>query len=85
MLAAVPCCCCCCCCCCCFLDRCPRCSLCGSGGWLAPLVVVDLLSLGIGKGKALRELREEGRGEERNLENYVGKVIGKLDRLTAVL
>ena len=47
--------------------------------------VVDLLSLGIGKGKALRELREEGRGEERNLENYVGKVIGKLDRLTAVL
>ena len=47
--------------------------------------IVDLLSLGIGKNKALRELREESKGEDRNLENYVGKVIGKLDRITVAM
>lgn len=46
---------------------------------------MDLLSLGIGKGKALKELKEESKTEDEDLRDYVTKVVGKLDKLTAGL
>jgi hypothetical protein len=44
-----------------------------------------VLSLGIGKTKALRELREDIKAEDEDLRDYVGKVINKLDKITSNL
>ena len=46
---------------------------------------VDLLSLGIGKAKALKELREDIRTEDEDLRDYVTKVINKLDKIASSL
>jgi hypothetical protein len=43
------------------------------------------LSIGIGKGRALRELREDIKVEDEDLRDYVTKVITKLDKITANL
>jgi hypothetical protein len=47
--------------------------------------LVDLLSLGIGKTRALRELKEDGKTEDEDLRDYVAKVINKLDKITSSL
>ncbi len=46
---------------------------------------MDLLSLGIGKAKALKELREDVKAEDEDLRDYVAKVINKLDKITSNL
>ena len=47
--------------------------------------IVDLLSLGVGKAKALRQLREDVRAQDEDLRDYVTKVINKLDKLASNL
>ena len=46
---------------------------------------VDVLSLGIGKAKALKELKEDVKSEDEDMRDYVTKVINKLDKLTSNL
>ena len=46
---------------------------------------VDVLSLGIGKIKALKELKEDIKPEDEDLRDYVTRVINKLDKLTSNL
>ena len=46
---------------------------------------VDVLSLGIGKNKALKELKEDIKPEDEELRDYVTRVINKLDKLTSNL
>jgi hypothetical protein len=46
---------------------------------------VDVLSLGINKAKALKELKEDIKAEDEDMRDYVSKVISKLDKLTANL
>ena len=44
---------------------------------------VDVLSLGIGKAKALKELKQDIKAEDEDLRDYVTKVINKLEKLTS--
>ena len=46
---------------------------------------VDVLSLGIGKSKALKELKEDIKAQDEDMRDYVTKVINKLDKLTSNL
>jgi hypothetical protein len=46
---------------------------------------VDLLTLGIGKARGLKELREDVKAEDEDIRDYVTKVINKLDKITANL
>lgn len=45
--------------------------------------IVDVLAIGLGKSKGLWEIKEEVRVVEEDLKDYVGKVVNKLDKLTA--
>ena len=47
--------------------------------------LVDLLTLGIGKTRGLRELREDVKAEDEDLRDYVTKVISKLDKIAVTL
>jgi hypothetical protein len=44
--------------------------------------VLEVLSLGMGKQKALKELKETPRMEDEDLKDYISRVISKLDRIT---
>lgn len=45
--------------------------------------VMDLMALGFGKEKALKEMSEDSRNEEEDLKDYVNKVIAKVDKVTS--
>jgi hypothetical protein len=46
---------------------------------------VDLLTLGIGKARGLKDIKEDVKVEDEDIRDYVTKVINKLDKITANL
>ena len=45
--------------------------------------VVDILGLGLNKGKAVKPLGRSERSEDEDLKDYISRVILKVDQLTA--
>lgn len=43
--------------------------------------MVDILSLGLGKSKALKEIADDSKPEDEDIKNYVSRVVNKVDRL----
>jgi len=45
--------------------------------------ILDVLRLALGKSKAIKEIQEDDRQEDEDIKEYVARVFGKVDRLSA--